>query len=117
MLEGIGDEKIRANSSSLDHPLVILADQAIEIVAIEKKVMVGRIMRSAYWLNHDPTGMLEAVTVRRRSNGVTAHQRTNVTAFQCGRRNTERVALHRHRKRLGPRPELHRLTPFSMTVF
>ena len=37
VLEGIGDDKIRVNSSSLDHPLVILADQALEIVAIEKK--------------------------------------------------------------------------------
>ena len=71
MLEGIGDDKILVNSSSLDHPLVILADQALEIVAIEKKVMVGRTMRSAYWLNHDPTGMVEAATVRRPSNGVT----------------------------------------------
>jgi hypothetical protein len=32
VLEGIGDDKIRVNSSSLDHPLVILADQGIEIV-------------------------------------------------------------------------------------
>jgi hypothetical protein len=30
--------------------------QAIEIVAIEKKVMVAR---SAYWLNHDPSGLTE----------------------------------------------------------
>jgi hypothetical protein len=29
-------------------------------VAIEKKVMVGRVTRSAYWLDHDPTGMVEA---------------------------------------------------------
>jgi hypothetical protein len=56
----IGDDKIRVNSSSLDHPLTILPDQGIEVVAIEKKVMVGRTMRSAYWLNHDPTGMVEA---------------------------------------------------------
>jgi hypothetical protein len=40
--------------------LTILPDQGIEVVAIEKKVMVGRTMRSAYWLNHDPTGMVEA---------------------------------------------------------
>ena len=33
VLKGIGTDKIRINSSSLDHPLVILADQAIEIVA------------------------------------------------------------------------------------
>ena len=59
-LEGIGAGKVRVNSSSLDHPLTILSDQAIEIVAIEKKVMVGRTMRSAYWLNHDPSGLVEA---------------------------------------------------------
>jgi len=36
VLEGIGDGKVRVNSSSLDHPLVIPPDQALEIVAIEK---------------------------------------------------------------------------------
>jgi hypothetical protein len=60
VLEGIGDDKIRVNSSSLDHPLVILADQGIEIVEIEKKVILGRVTRSAYWLNRDPSGMVEA---------------------------------------------------------
>jgi hypothetical protein len=40
--------------------LAILRDQGIEIVAIEKKVMVGRTSRSAYWLNHDPSGLVEA---------------------------------------------------------
>jgi hypothetical protein len=39
--------------------LTILPDQAIEIVAIEKKVMVGRTARLAYWLNHDPSGLTE----------------------------------------------------------
>jgi hypothetical protein len=51
VLEGIGDGKVRVNSSSLDQPLVILADQGIEIVGIEKKVMV---------LRHDPSAMVEA---------------------------------------------------------
>jgi hypothetical protein len=60
VLEGIVDDKIRVNSTSLDYPLTILADQGIEIVAIEKKVMVGRTSRSAYWLNHDSTGLVEA---------------------------------------------------------
>ena len=60
VLEGIGDDKVLVNSSSLDHSLVILLDQGIEIVAIEKKVMVGRTARSAYWLNHDPSGLVEA---------------------------------------------------------
>ena len=58
VLEGIGDDKIRVNSSSLDHPLVILPDQGIEIVAIAKKVIPGRVTRSAYRLNHDPIGMV-----------------------------------------------------------
>jgi hypothetical protein len=56
VLEAIGDDKIRVNSSGFDHPLTILDDQAIEIVGIEKK---GRTMRSAYWLNHDPSGLVE----------------------------------------------------------
>ena len=60
VLEGIGDDKIRVNSSSLDHPLTILPDQGIEIVAIQKKVMVGRKGRSAYRLNHDPSALVEA---------------------------------------------------------
>jgi hypothetical protein len=41
VLEGIGDGKIRVNSSSLDQLLIVLPEQAIEIVGIEKKVMVG----------------------------------------------------------------------------
>jgi hypothetical protein len=36
VLEAIGDDKIRINSSSLDQPLTILPDQALEIVAIAK---------------------------------------------------------------------------------
>jgi hypothetical protein len=55
-LEGIGAGKVRVNSSSLDHPVVVLAGEALEIVGIEKKVMIGRVERSAYWLDQDPTG-------------------------------------------------------------
>jgi hypothetical protein len=47
------------NSASLDHPVVVLAGEALEIVGIEKKVMIGRVERSAYWLDHDPTGLVE----------------------------------------------------------
>ena len=36
VLEGIGDDKIRVNSSSLVHPLTILPDQAIEIAPRNK---------------------------------------------------------------------------------
>ena len=34
--------------------------QALEIVAIEKKTSQPASCGSAYWLNHDPTGMVEA---------------------------------------------------------
>jgi hypothetical protein len=58
VLEGIGDDKIRVNSSSLDHPLVILPDQALEIVAIGKKM-----------------GWSRRATGRRQSNGVSELKR------------------------------------------
>jgi hypothetical protein len=35
-------------------------DLTSEIVGIEKKVMVGRVVRSAYWLNHDPSGLVDS---------------------------------------------------------
>jgi hypothetical protein len=35
----------------LDHPFVILAGDALEIVGNEKKIMMGRVGRSAYWLD------------------------------------------------------------------
>jgi hypothetical protein len=38
----------------------VLPEGETRLVAIEKKVMVGRIARSAYWLNHDPSGLVEA---------------------------------------------------------
>jgi hypothetical protein len=47
VLEGIGDGKVRVNSASLDHHFVILAGEALEIVGIEKKVMMGRVARLA----------------------------------------------------------------------
>jgi hypothetical protein len=72
----------------LDDPLTILPNQTIEIVVIEKKVMVGRTMRSAYWLNHDPSGLVERGTVRR-CNGVTVLE----TAF-LKRRYAVATAFH-----------------------
>jgi hypothetical protein len=60
VLEGIGDDKVRVNSSTWDHPVVILADQSLEIVEIAKTLYCTKVVRSAYWLNIDPTGMVEA---------------------------------------------------------
>ncbi len=40
---------------------MILADQSLEIVVIGKTLYCyTRVLRSAYWLNIDPTGMVEA---------------------------------------------------------
>jgi hypothetical protein len=59
VLEGIGDGKVRVNSASLDHHFVILAGEALEIVGIEKKVMMGGLRAWPYWLSHDPSGLTE----------------------------------------------------------
>ena len=47
VLEGIGGDKIRIDSTSLDQPLTVLPDQALEIVAIAKIAIATRIARSA----------------------------------------------------------------------
>ena len=39
---------------------MILADQSLEIVELAKTLYCTRVVRSAYWLNIDPTGMVEA---------------------------------------------------------
>ena len=56
VLEAIGDDKVRINSTSLDNPLVVLAYEALEVVAIEKQLHVCRAARHAEYLNIDPTG-------------------------------------------------------------
>ena len=63
---------------------MILAGEALEIVGIAKKIMMGRVGRSAYWLDHDPTGRVEAGYGPARSNSVTAHQANHVTRFDSG---------------------------------
>jgi hypothetical protein len=55
VLEAIGDDKVRINSTSLDNPLVVLAYEALEVVAIEKQLHVCRAPHAEY-LNIDPTG-------------------------------------------------------------
>jgi hypothetical protein len=38
VLEALGDDKVRVNSSSLESPLTILADQSLEVVGRGKHV-------------------------------------------------------------------------------
>ena len=71
VFEGIGDGKVWVNSSSLDHPLVILADQALEIGRSQKSPSDPD-RTSAYWLNHDAVSVAEVgYGPQRNSYGVT----------------------------------------------
>jgi hypothetical protein len=47
VVEAIGGDKVRVNHQSLDSPLVILADQALEIIAAGKSLHIARAPRSA----------------------------------------------------------------------
>jgi hypothetical protein len=58
VLEGLGGDKIRIDSTSLDRHLVILADQALEIGRSQKSPSDPD-RASAYRLNHDAVGMAE----------------------------------------------------------
>ncbi len=60
VLEAIGDDKVRVNHSSLDSPLVILANQALEIVAVGKTLHIARVLRSAEYIDVDLSGMADA---------------------------------------------------------
>jgi hypothetical protein len=59
-LEAIGDDKVRVNHQSLDSPLVILANQALEVVAIGKTLHIARALRSAEYIDVELTGLVDA---------------------------------------------------------
>ena len=71
VLEGLGGDKIRIVSTSLDQPLTVLPDQALEIGAIAKNaIRPGSCV--AYRLNHDAVGVAEVgYGPQRNSYGVT----------------------------------------------
>ena len=56
VLEGISGDKIRIVSTSLDQPLTVLPDQALEIVAIAKIASRPGLREAPNWLSHGPTG-------------------------------------------------------------
>lgn len=60
VLEAVGDDKVRINSSSLESPLTILADQSLELVGLGKQILVRRVERSIAGLDYDSTGEVEA---------------------------------------------------------
>jgi hypothetical protein len=66
VLEAIGNDKVRVNQASLDTPLVILANQALEAVGIGKQLHIARALRSAEYLNVD---LWRLVTVPKSNRG------------------------------------------------
>ena len=60
MIEAVGGDKVRVNHQSLDSPLVILADQALEIIAAGKSLRIARAPRSAEYIDVEPTGLADA---------------------------------------------------------
>jgi hypothetical protein len=59
-LEPIGGGKIRVRTSTWDQEVVILADQALEIVALGKSLRLVRAPRPLEGLDYDPLGFADA---------------------------------------------------------
>ena len=57
VLEAVEDGKVRVNCASWDDARVILADQALEIVALGKTLHIGRADRPLEYLNVELTGL------------------------------------------------------------
>ena len=60
ILEPIGEGKIRVRTSTWDQEVVILADQALEVVAMGKSLRVVRAPRPLEYLDYDPLGFADA---------------------------------------------------------
>jgi hypothetical protein len=80
VLEGIGDDKVRLNSMSLDQPLTILPDQALEIVAIAKITTVSRRKNAARAARVLPAGRYARPEISQ--SGVEVHARGRVRSHQ-----------------------------------
>jgi len=59
-LDPIGDGKIRVRTSTWDQEVVILADQALEVVALGKSLRLVRAPRPLEYLDYDPLGFADA---------------------------------------------------------
>src|SRR4029077_1355902 len=79
VIEAIGGDKVRVNHQSLDTPLVILANQALEVVGIGKQLHIARALRPAEYFNVD----LTLVTVRKPSRGQCNSVTNTVTLLQA----------------------------------
>jgi hypothetical protein len=52
--------KVRVRTSTWDQEVVILADQALEVVAMGESLRVVRAPRPLEYLDYDPTGFADA---------------------------------------------------------
>jgi hypothetical protein len=59
-LEPVGDDKVRINTHAWDNPKVILAHEALEVLALGKRLYLCRGERPAAYLNLDMTGLTDA---------------------------------------------------------
>jgi len=59
-LEPIGDGKIRVRTSTWDQGVVVLADHALEVVAMGKSLRLVRAPRPLEYRDFDPTGFADA---------------------------------------------------------
>ena len=59
-LDPIGDDKVRVNHSSWSDAVVIRADEALEVLAVGKRLYLCRGERPAAYLNLDMTGLVDA---------------------------------------------------------
>ena len=60
VIEAIGGDKVRVNHQSLHNPLVVLENQALEAVGISKQLLIARALRSAEYIDVEPTGLADA---------------------------------------------------------
>ena len=59
-LDPVGDGKVRVRTSTWDQEVVILADQALEVVALGKSLRLVRAPRPLEYLDYDPLGFADA---------------------------------------------------------
>ena len=60
VFEAIGDDKVRVTCQSWDDSKVILADEALQVVAFSKSIVVTPTDRPAEYLNIDPSRLADA---------------------------------------------------------
>ena len=58
--EPVGDGKVRVRTSTWDQEVVILADQALEVVALGKSLRLVRAPKPLEYLDYEPTGFADA---------------------------------------------------------